>query len=88
MPATKKTLITKLTMDVADASDAQIEAMKLFMRVSFRVSFAPAGFKDISFEVVEEQDATLADQVAKLLQSVRSEFLANDLPAEGSDDLL
>ena len=77
----KKTLITKLTMDLADASDAQVEAIKLFMRVSF----APAGFKDISFEIVEEQDTTLADQVAKLLQSVRSEFKDNDA-TEGSDE--
>lgn len=77
----KKTLITKLSLDCAEASEAQIEVMKTFLRVSF----APAGFTAIDFEIVEETEQTLADQVERLLQSVRSEFRENDAP-EGSDE--
>lgn len=79
MPTIKKTLITKLSLDVTGMSDEQIEAIAQF----HRVTFAPVGFKDIAFEIAQQNEE---DTFAKWMQSIRNEFMANDVPAEKSDE--
>lgn len=78
-----KTLITKLSTDVTAFSAEQIDAYKAFMKASF----APGGFSSIDFEVVEANDApSLTGLLARLMQTVQSEFKANDTPGEDSDE--
>lgn len=75
----KKTLITKLSLDVTGMSDEQIEAIAQF----HRVTFAPVGFKDISFEITQQNEE---DTFAKWMQRINAEFKANDAPTEKSDE--
>jgi len=70
---TKKTLITKLSLDVTGMSDEQIEVISQL----HRVTFAPAGFHDVSFEIAQINEE---DTLAKWLQRISSEFKANDAP--------
>lgn len=79
MPTTKKTLITKLSLDVTGMSDEQIKAISEF----HRVTFVPAGFKDISFEITQENEENM---LAKWMQSIHDEFMANDAAPERSDE--
>ncbi len=74
----KKTLITKLSLDMTLATDAQIEAMKAFMQASF----APSGM-DIDFEVTTENTETALD---RWLDLIHSEFNAADAPGEVAED--
>lgn len=70
----KKTLITKLSLDVTGMSDEQIKAITEF----HRVTFMPAGFKDVNFEITQENEE---DTLAKWLQRINAEFQANDAPS-------
>lgn len=75
----KRTLITKLSTDVTLFTDEQIEAYRAFMKVCF----APAGFKDVSFEITQENEE---NALARWLQRISAEFQANDVPTEKSDE--
>jgi hypothetical protein len=70
----KKTLITKLSLDMTLANDEQIEAMKSFMRASF----AQSGM-DIDFEVRTEGTENPLD---RWLELIRGEFNAADAPSD------
>lgn len=67
----KRTLITKLFTDITDFNEEQVKAYSEFLKASFM----PGGFKDISFEITQENEE---DLFTRLLRGVRSEFLVND----------